>query len=151
MVSRFSSLLSGAPHFMDSRPLSPHLLLLPRRLLQVVLGRSSGVFGQRAAQELPWRTKLSPDPAEFPSLLPAALLPGLGLFGLRRNHGLPLCERLWDRDREHRPGGERCASRRVCFRLPRLPPLDRGHLRSDLGIPGTAQALRLRELPECKA
>ncbi len=82
MVSEFSALLSGASHSMDPGPLPADVLLLPRRILQVVLGRSSGVCGKRAAQELSRRTKLSADSAEFPSLLSTALLPGVGLSGL---------------------------------------------------------------------
>ena len=150
MVPRFSALLSGAPHSLDSGPFSAHVLLLPRRLLQVVLGRPSGVFGWRAAQDISRGTKLSPDPAEFPSLLSTALLPGVGLFALRRSGVLPFPQRLRDRDRKPRPGGERCASRRVCIWLPRVPPPGRRHLRSNLGVPGTAQALRLRELSQRK-
>jgi len=38
----------------------------------------------------------------------------------------------------------------LCLRLSRLPSLSWGHVRSNLGAPGTAQALRLRELSERK-
>ena len=89
VVSELSAVFSGAAHPLDPGPLPPDLLLLPRRLLQVVLGRSSGVRGERAAQELSRRTKLSADPAEFSSLLSAALLPGVGLSGLRRSEVVP--------------------------------------------------------------
>ena len=46
-----------------------HLLLLPRRLLQGVLGRSAVVRGRRAAQELLGRALVPADPAERPPLL----------------------------------------------------------------------------------
>ena len=55
----FLPLFTGAPHSLDPRPLSRYLLLLPRRLLQIVLGRPSGMCSQRAAQNLSRRTKLS--------------------------------------------------------------------------------------------
>src|SRR6185436_19527866 len=45
-------------------PLSIHLLLLPRRLLQVVLGRSARLRRRRAAEEVPRRAFLSADPPE---------------------------------------------------------------------------------------
>ena len=84
LVSKLSAVLAGAAHSVDTRPLPAYLLLLPRRLLQIILGRSSGLCRGRAAQDLSGRAKLSADSAEFPSLLSAALLPRLGLPGLRR-------------------------------------------------------------------
>ena len=50
--------------------LPAHLLLLPRRVLQGVLGRPAVVHRRRAAQELLGRELVSADPAERPSLLP---------------------------------------------------------------------------------
>ena len=47
-----------------------HLLLLPRRLLQGVLGRPARLRGRRAAQVLPRRALLPADPPEHPSLFP---------------------------------------------------------------------------------
>src|SRR5262245_26759327 len=41
-----------------SAELPHHLLLLPRRLLQGVLGRSAGMRGRRAAQDLLGRAKV---------------------------------------------------------------------------------------------
>ena len=52
MVSELSALFSGAVHSLDSRSVPRDLLLLPRRVLQIVLGRSSGVRGERAPQKL---------------------------------------------------------------------------------------------------
>jgi hypothetical protein len=46
MVSELSALFSGAVHSLDSRPVPCDLLLLPRRVLQIVLGRSSGMCGE---------------------------------------------------------------------------------------------------------
>ena len=47
-----------------------HLLLLPRRLLQGVLGRPARLRRRRAAQELLGRAHLAAGPAERPPLLP---------------------------------------------------------------------------------
>ena len=51
--------LAGAADPAVSRRFPLHLLLLPRRLLQGVLGRSAVVRGRRAAQELPGRELVS--------------------------------------------------------------------------------------------
>ena len=56
LVSELSALFSGAVHSLDPRPVPPDLLLLPRRILQIVLGRSSGMRRERAPQELSRRT-----------------------------------------------------------------------------------------------
>jgi hypothetical protein len=67
---------------LDPRPVPPDLLLLPRGLLQIVLGRSSGMCGERAAQELSGGTNFSAHHAEFSSLLFKVLLHCLGFSGL---------------------------------------------------------------------
>src|SRR5207253_3641301 len=65
----------AALDFALSGTISRDLLLLPRRLLQGVLGRSALVRYWRAAQELLGRTFFSPDPSKraplFPLLRPA--------------------------------------------------------------------------------
>ena len=70
LVARPAAVLAGAADPAVPRPLPLHLLLLPRRLLQGVLGRSAGVRGRRAAQELLRRELVPADPAERPPLLP---------------------------------------------------------------------------------
>ena len=50
VVARLAAVLAGAADPAVSRPLPLHLLLLPRRLLQGVLGRPAGVRRRRAAQ-----------------------------------------------------------------------------------------------------
>src|ERR1700728_2934881 len=50
MVSKLSALFSGVSHSLDSRSVPCDLLLLPRRILQIVLGRSSRVRGKRAPE-----------------------------------------------------------------------------------------------------
>src|SRR5215472_16595606 len=47
LVSEIPSLLAGSPHPLDPRPVPRHVLLLPRRLLQIVLGRPPGVRSRR--------------------------------------------------------------------------------------------------------
>src|SRR6185503_2681094 len=84
LVSKLSPFFAGAANSLDTRRLPPYLLLLPRCLLQVILGRSTSVCRGRAAQDIFGRTKFSADPAEFPSQLFTALLPRLGLPRVRR-------------------------------------------------------------------
>src|SRR5271154_6374597 len=109
MVSELPALFSGAIHSLDPRPVSRDLLLLSRCVLQIFLGRSSGVRGERTTQELSRRTKLSADHAEFSSLLSAALVRCLGLSGLRRVQVVLFPGWIRCRDWKPRIGGECCA------------------------------------------
>ena len=69
LVAGVAAVLAGAPDPAVPRPLPLHLLLLPRRLLQGVLGRSAVVRRRRAAHELLGRALVPADPAERPPLL----------------------------------------------------------------------------------
>jgi hypothetical protein len=57
---------------------------------------------------------------------------------------------LRHRHRKHRFDSERGAAGRICIWLSRVSSLSRRNLRSNLGTSYKAQALRLRELPECR-
>ena len=148
MVPGLSAFFPGSVHSLDTRPVPRDLLLLPRRVLQIVLGRSSGVRGERAPQELSGGTNFSPHSAEFSSLLSEALVRRLGLSGLRRSKVVLFSARIWDRDRKPRSRRECRASWRICIRVSCIPAPNRGYIRPHLESPCTAQALRLRELPE---
>ena len=100
------------------------LLLLPRRVLQGVLGRPAVVHGRRAALELLGRELVSARPAERPSLhaLPVARRPARS--SLRRVEGA-VVHRSGDRHgvvrhrrRHAAPGGQRRAAQRLPVRLP---------------------------------
>src|SRR6266702_392252 len=105
MVPELSALFSGSAHSLDPRSVPRDLLLLPRRVLQIVLGRPSGLRGKRAPQELSWGTSLSAYYAEFSSLLSEALVHCLGLSGLRRLAIVLFPRGIRDRDWE--PGSGR--------------------------------------------
>src|SRR5262249_44793154 len=78
VVSELPALLAGASDSLDPRPVPADLLLLPRRILQIVLGRSSRLLGGRATTDVSGRTNSPADPPKLPPLLLAALLPGMG-------------------------------------------------------------------------
>ena len=65
-----AAVLAGASHPSVPRTLPRHVLLLSRRLLQGLLGRSAVVRGRRAAQHVSRRKLLSADSAERAPLLP---------------------------------------------------------------------------------
>ena len=65
-----AAVLAGPAHPAGPGRLPGHLLLLPRRLLQGVLGRPARLRGRRAAQELLGRGLVPAHPAERPPLLP---------------------------------------------------------------------------------
>src|ERR1051326_14523 len=150
VVPELSAVLAGATHPVDTRPLPPDLLLLSRRILHIVLGRSAGVRGGRAAQKLSRRTELAAHPAKFPPLFSPAVLFGLVRFGLRRHQRVLVPGWLRHRRGKHRAVGERDSAGWLRFWLPCVPAPDWRDLRSDLGSSGPPQAVQLRDLPERK-
>src|SRR5712692_5245843 len=69
LVARWAAFFARAPDPVGARPVSPHLLLLSRRVLQIVLGRPARLHGWRAAKNLPGRTFFSAHPAKRAPLL----------------------------------------------------------------------------------
>ena len=87
LVAVVAAVLAGVADPLGPGRLPLHLLLLPRRLLQGVLGRPAGLRRRRAAQEVPRRALVSAHHPEHPPLLP---LPRAALHrhpGLRRVEG----------------------------------------------------------------
>src|SRR4029450_1582067 len=76
LVAGGIALVARAAHSLGSGRFSADLLLLSRRLLQSVLGRSTVMHSRRASESLSRRTFLPSDPPECSSLFP---LPGPGL------------------------------------------------------------------------
>ena len=72
LVAGCAAVLGGAADPLGAGRFPLHLLLLPRRLLQGVLGRSAVLRGRRAAQKLSRRAIVPADPPEHPPLLPVS-------------------------------------------------------------------------------
>jgi hypothetical protein len=70
MVAAAGAVFTGAADSAVPRPLQIHLLLLPRGLLQSVLGGSDFVYGRRAAKHLLGRKDVPAHPAERHRYLP---------------------------------------------------------------------------------
>ena len=133
-----------------------HLLLLPRRLLQGVLGRPAVVRGRRAAQGLLRRALVPADPAEHPPLLPVhrgALPRSCSPTTSGRRCGSPIRRPAASEfgigvgtlvlARERRP------ARRLHARLPLAPPRRRRPHRRDLDARRCASACyNCVELPQ---
>ena len=132
-------------------PLPLHLLLLPRRLLQVVLGRSAGLRRRRAAEELPGRALVPADPAERASLL------HVGRAGV---HRVPAAWDVWKalwftdpatgaddvRHRRRHAGarGQRRAARLLHLGLPRAAPRRRRPAGRGVEVAGLRLRVRVR-------
>src|SRR5262249_2513979 len=149
LVAGLAAVLARAPDPSFPRAVPRHLLLLPRRLLQSVLGRSAGLHGRRAADGLPGRGVVPAHPAERPPLFPVHR-PGLpaGAF-VRRVEGA-LVHRPRDRayhvrDRGGHPGagGQRGPAGWLYPRVPFDAARDRRLPRPSLRATGSAPALRL--------
>src|SRR5580692_801543 len=130
------------------------LLLLPRRVLQGVLGRPARLCRRRAAPRLPRRGQVAAADSE-PAPLRALLRAGLHRAAVdRRGEGVLLQQ---PQDRAHHVRGrrrlagaapQRRAHRRLHARLPLVPPPGgrvHGHL---LQVAVAQEGLRLRQLPQ---
>ena len=139
------------------RQLPLHLLLLPRGLLQGVLGRSAVVLGRRAAQGLPRRELVSADPAEHSPLLPLhrarlhrpVVLGRLAGTVVREPGHRP--ERVRHRRRHAGAGGQRRAAGQLHLRLPRLAPPGRRLQGRGLEVAGVRPGLRLQHRAQLQA
>src|SRR5574338_547699 len=69
VVPRLAPLFCRDPDPVGARRISCHLLLLPRSLLQGLLGGPALMRGGGAAQVLSWRAIVALNPAELSSLL----------------------------------------------------------------------------------
>src|SRR4029453_3155165 len=69
LVAALAAFFAGAPDSPSAAGVSSNLLLLSRRILQGVLGRSSFMRRWRATIALPWRAIVPAHLAEHPSLL----------------------------------------------------------------------------------
>src|SRR5688500_12683253 len=150
MVARRAAVFRGDPDSLGAGRIPFHLLLLPRRLLQGVLGRSAIVRGWRTAPALPRRECVSAHRPEHPSLfsLPRARLPDRAR--LRRLESV-LVHRRRDRPpvvrhrcRHPGPGDQRRLSCELYLRLPLAAPSGRRPPRPIRRTPRPDRALRCR-------
>src|SRR6266568_1273255 len=158
MVARRAALFRGAADPLGAGRLPLHLLLLSRRLLQGVLGGSTGMHDRRAAQVVSRRALFSTRPAERPPLFPVSRS-DLRRHSRRRRHQVVLVRRrLRHRRRKPRADGEHRAPGQLYLRLPFAPAHHRraqgrsldqcgqvGLLLGVLGDESQASGLRLAE------
>src|SRR5437763_16665091 len=96
MVAHF---LSGAVSPVGARWIPAHLLLLPRRVLQSVLGRSARVYRRRTTHKLLGRALVPAHHAKCASLFSLSCLV---VFNGGRDRPLEsgvVCRRIWNRCR----------------------------------------------------
>ncbi len=111
LVAGLAPLFSGASRPLGAGRFSAHLLLLPRRLLQGVLGRSAGLHRRRAAQHLSRRALV---PAHHAECAPLFSLPRAPVHPRARARCLESDVVCRSGDRAGRRSG--WASARSCWR-----------------------------------
>ena len=111
MVAGCASVFAGTADPVGARRFPVHLLLLPRRVLQGVLGRSALVHGWRAAEKLPRRTVV---PAHLPERPPLFSVSGgaLPVLPLARRLAGAVVRRSRDRSDDVRDWGRNARARR---------------------------------------
>ena len=142
LVAGAAAVQPGAAHPPLSRALPLYLLLLPRRVLQGVLGRPAQLRRGRAAQGLPGRALDAARAAERPPLFPLRRADLHLPAGLGRHQGHAVRRRLRHRRGDHRPDGQRRPAVRLHAGLPlAAPPRRRGH-RPAVQAPRALRVLR---------
>src|SRR5438128_9344476 len=77
MVACIFAIFPGASDPVGARRIPPHLLLLPRKLLQSTMGRSSSMRRRRASRRLSRRAIVSADHSECSSIFSLSRCPFL--------------------------------------------------------------------------
>ena len=152
-----AAVFAGAADPADSGAVPVHLLLLPRRLLQGVLGGPAVVHRRRAALELLGRELVSARPAERPSLHAVHLRWSCScilVVDVWKASGSPIRRRA--RCRSASASARSCwprtrAAQRISLRLPFDAAHGRRLRRSALARAARPARVRLRELPQSAA
>src|ERR1044071_5042829 len=153
MVAGLAPFFCGPAHSLGSWRFPPHLLLLSRRRLQIVLGRSTGMHSRRTEEKIPRRKVLPFDHAECASVLSlrrnsVCWFSCLGRLEShvvhRSSHRQPT---LRPRPRHFHPGSECCASGRIHLRLSFFAPPDWRCARSNFQVAIASAGLFVLKLP----
>ncbi len=153
-VASLASVLAGAAHPADSRALPADVLLLPRRLLQGVLGGSPVVHRRRAAVHVLGRELVSAHPPELPSLHAVHHDRRSADSRVRRLEGDVVHRSghrggvVRDRRRHAGAGAQRGSAQRISARLSFAASRRRRLRRSALLRASGPQGLFVRELPQ---
>src|SRR3989454_4211004 len=153
LVAGVAAVVSRVPYSLGAGRLPAYLLLLPRRLLQSLLGRPPQLHRRRAARPLPRRALVSADPPKRAPLfpLPRAAVPRLPV--VRRVGGVVVPGQRGGRALRRRrgpagPRHERGAARWLHPRLPLTAPPRRRVARPARGPAGALRLLYLRQPPQ---
>src|SRR3954471_4308965 len=152
MVARLAPLFPGTPDSLGARGPPPDMLLLSRRLLQSLLGRSAGVRRGRAAQNLSRRTLVPAHHAKCASLFSLSR-PALHRRPFDRRVEIILVRRSCSRkdvlrhwNRHTRVANQCCPSRELHIRLSCPPPCGGRISRSAFPVDRLLPGLSLCEL-----
>ncbi len=154
VVARLAYLFSGAFNSLGSGRIPAHLLLLSRRLLQGVLGRSSGVHRGRATENLLGRAVVSADHAKCASLFPLSGARDHFDPCLRCLESAVVCRSndrqklIWNRRRHDRARDQCISIGRLYVRVSFITTFNRRISRSTCKVANLLSRLRLRELLE---
>src|SRR5712692_981195 len=153
LVAGLAALLARAPHPLGARRVPRDLLLLPRRVLQIVLGRPAVLRRGRATRLLPRRGFSAARPPERAPVLPVSSDPHPGGTRLRRVEGAVVSKPRRRNALRHRPGHpgpgrQRDSPGRVRPGLSLAAAPGGRAARSDLRLSPPQRGVRLLQLPQ---